>query len=73
MSSRGNGTVKIHLNAETFGAATVATGTSEIDLKPKNVVSLATGTIVQAQGDVNSSAGTDTQFQRDQYEIESIR
>ncbi|MFO7616432.1 MAG: hypothetical protein R6V75_04205, partial [Bacteroidales bacterium] len=70
ISARGQGNVVVLVNAEAYGAGTLVTGTAEGVLRPTNVIDIATGAHLAARGDLNLSAGTDTNFARDQYSME---
>ena len=58
ISARGQADVEVQNNVETYGAATVATGDSIVDVEPVNEVLFGTGSSIRAGGDVNVSAGT---------------
>ncbi|XZE55266.1 beta strand repeat-containing protein [Planctomycetaceae bacterium SH139] len=70
-SARGHGDVSIQANSETYGAATVGAGLSEIRITPKNVVNVGLGAMITAMGDIDFSSGTDTAGNEDQYDINS--
>lgn len=65
----GSGDLKIQSNSETYGAATVGAGVATIAITPQNLVALESGAEIVAQRDVNLSAGTDTNFNQDIYNI----
>ncbi|MCR9209502.1 MAG: dockerin type I domain-containing protein [bacterium] len=67
----GGGEIEIQSNSETFGGATVTAGVATIDITPRNRITLSTGSEIIAQRDVNLSAGTDTRFNQDEYNIRS--
>ncbi|MEQ9409446.1 MAG: calcium-binding protein, partial [Fuerstiella sp.] len=72
MSARGTGDVRTKTNIETFGAATVGTADAVSDLRPVNQITVGSGTTMAADGDLLISAGTNTNFNRDQYNLEAI-
>ncbi len=67
----GGGDIDIQANSETFGAATIGSGVSTIDIRPKNYIILADSASIETGRDLNLSAGTDTNFNRDEYNIDS--
>ncbi|MBD2449019.1 DUF4347 domain-containing protein [Nostoc sp. FACHB-152] len=71
ISARGQGDIKIQVNAETYGIGTVAIANSKIDLKPTNEIAIGNNAKIRAGGNLNLSAGTDTNFNRDSYTLES--
>ncbi|NEU80298.1 DUF4347 domain-containing protein [Nostoc sp. UIC 10630] len=71
ISARGQGDVKLQVNAETYGIGTVAIANSKIDLKPTNEIAIGSNAKIRAGGNLNLSAGTDTNFNRDSYTLES--
>jgi len=71
ISARGQGDVKLQVNAETYGIGTVAVANSKIDLKPTNEIAIGNNAKIRAGGNLNLSAGTDTNFNRDAYTLES--
>ncbi|MGB7346781.1 MAG: hypothetical protein WBD20_21345 [Pirellulaceae bacterium] len=68
-SARGEAGVRIQANSDTYGGATIGSGNSSATILPVNRVSVMGGAQIQADGDVNLSAGTDTQQQADRYEV----
>ena len=80
ISARGQADVKGTVAAETYGAATVATGTSDVRILPVNTITIAAGsaanpTHLLAYGDLNlttgRSADADLVLSADPYAIES--
>ena len=71
ISARGTADVEVQVNAETYGAATVAIGESLIDFHPINDVTVRNGATIRADGDVNISTGTSSDFVRDEYHLDS--
>ncbi len=71
ISARGKGTVSGVGNAETKGAVTVQNSDSKVEVTPANSVVFKSGATVKADGDVNATTGTGTDFARDSYTIES--
>jgi len=70
LSARGGATADAEVNAETYGVATVAVAYSTLDLAHVvNLVSIGAGSTIHAGGDLELSAGTDTDFNRDQYTL----
>ncbi|MCS7045434.1 MAG: pre-peptidase C-terminal domain-containing protein, partial [Gemmataceae bacterium] len=69
ISARGQGTVFAAIATDTYGAGTVAFSYSVADIRPVNTVFIGQNTLVRAAGDLKISAGTDTNFNRDQYKI----
>lgn len=69
MAARGQGTVFTGVAVDTFGVGTVAVAEAKTDIRPTNEVAIGTNATVHAEGDLNISAGTDTDFNRDQYTI----
>ncbi len=69
ISARGQGNVSTDVNADTYGAATVAVTNSVVDIEPTNTVLVDANATLFAQGDLDISAGTDVNFNRDQYTI----
>ncbi|MEN9315424.1 MAG: Cyclolysin, partial [Pseudomonadota bacterium] len=69
MSANGQGDLEAKAYAETYGAATVAVTTTRVDVRPYNTVTVGTNARLTAQGNVDLSAGTDTQFNRDDYRV----
>ena len=67
----GGGEIEIQSNSETFGAATVGAGVATIEISPTNAITFESGSEIIAQRDVNLSAGTDTRFNQDEYNIRS--
>ncbi|MDG1896561.1 MAG: hypothetical protein P8J37_16785, partial [Fuerstiella sp.] len=72
ISARGTGDVRTKTNIETFGAATVGVADAISDVRPNNTITVGTGTKITADGDVLVSAGTNTNFNRDQYNLVAI-
>jgi hypothetical protein len=73
MSARGTGDVRTKVNVESFGGvAAVVDADTVSDLRPVNKIDIGTGTLINADGDLKFSAGTNTNFNRDQYNIEAI-
>ena len=68
-SARGNADVGAVSATDTFGAGTVSTGEAVVELYPENTVVFGTGADVFAAGDLNVSAGVDTEFNRDSYSM----
>ncbi|MCA9066353.1 MAG: hypothetical protein KDA96_24970, partial [Planctomycetaceae bacterium] len=71
MSSRGTGNVYTKVNVDTYGAATIGIAETESELRPENLVAIGQNTAITALGDILFSAGTDTNFNRDQYTMEA--
>ncbi len=69
MSARGQGAVAAIVASDTFGVGTVAIAKSNVDIEPDNEVSIGSDVLIHADGDLNVSAGTDTNFNRDHYKI----
>ncbi|WP_236960757.1 beta strand repeat-containing protein [Methylobacterium durans] len=59
----------IVVNSETYGAATVAVGGTDINLKPNNAVTVGGGTLIRAYGDVNLVAGVQADTRDDSYDL----
>ncbi len=72
ISARGTGTIDVQSNSETYGAATVGSGTSTVDIRPVNSVLIRGTATLRADHDLNISSGTDTQFNRDAYRLSSL-
>ncbi|WP_425350937.1 beta strand repeat-containing protein, partial [Methylobacterium aquaticum] len=66
-SANGRGNASAAANSDTYGAATVASGNTLVDLRPTNAVTVARGASVTAYGDVNLLAGSDRQQIDDLY------
>jgi hypothetical protein len=71
VSARGNADVDLQGNSETYGAATVGTGLSAVDITPDNKINVNEGAEVIARRDLNFSTGTDTAFNRDVYTLKA--
>ena len=69
ISARGEGDVTLQVNVETYGAATVAAANSFVLLLPHNEVVIGLNAVMTANGDLNISSGTNTDFERDEYRI----
>ena len=70
MSSRGQGEVRVLVEAETYGVATVAVGDSIIDIQPTNEILIGDADIV-ALGDLKLAAGSGFDLDRDDWTIEA--
>ena len=71
MSARGTGNVVEKQNVETFGAGTITTGDALIEILPVNEVDFGDSATVTAYGDLMVSAGTDTAYSPDYYNLEA--
>ena len=71
ISARGTGTGITKVDAQTYGAGTVALGVSEVKFNPTNTVEFESNSHVRADGDLNISTGTSVDFVRDDYELEA--
>ncbi|MCX7396820.1 MAG: hypothetical protein NT138_03985, partial [Planctomycetales bacterium] len=71
ISARGTGDVSTKANAETYGVATVAIAETESILRPVNTVTIGANSTITSLGNVLISAGTDTNFNRDQYTVKA--
>jgi hypothetical protein len=71
VSARGSGDVDTNTNVDTYGIATVAVADTRTDIRPINQIEFQSSSRVFAAGDVLVSAGTDTEFNRDQYKMRS--
>ncbi len=69
ISARGNGVIEVENNSESHGIGTIAAGMTEVDLRPDNFVLFGDNASVSSDLDLKISAGTDTDFNRDQYTI----
>lgn len=71
LSARGQGSFSAVVAVETNGVATVAVGKANISVRPVNKVSVDAGALVRATDDLRVSAGTNTNFERDQYALKA--
>ncbi|WP_293776173.1 hypothetical protein [uncultured Oxalicibacterium sp.] len=69
ISARGTGVLSAIVNAETYGAATVAVAKSVVDVRPVNEVNIGQNALLQADANVNISSGTNVTFDRDYYKL----
>ena len=69
ISARGQGDIEVLVDAEAYGAGTLITGTAKSIIRPTNTVDIGAGAHITAKGDLNISAGTNTEFARDQYTV----
>ncbi|EAR60225.1 type I secretion target repeat protein [Oceanospirillum sp. MED92] len=72
ISARGKGEVEATISVDTYGAATVAAANARATLSPENYVTIGTNADINADGDVNLSVGTDTEFNRDDYKVHAV-
>ena len=66
-----SGDISSRVNAETYGAATVATADTTASIHPVNQVHFDNGSYLQSDQDINIAAGTDVYFNRDNYKVEA--
>ncbi|MHC4618339.1 MAG: hypothetical protein ACYTEQ_11370 [Planctomycetota bacterium] len=71
MSARGKGDIHVLAYAEAYGAGTYIRADTEAYVYPTNEIDIAGGTLIRADGDLNLSAGTGVNFDRDQYTLET--
>ena len=71
ISARGTADVVAQLNMDTYGVATVGVADTLVEVRPDNQVMFGSGAHVRTDGDLNISAGTSTDFFRDQYDVEA--
>ena len=71
LSARGQGSFSAVVAVETNGVATVAVGEANISVRPVNKVNVGAGAQVRATDDLRVSAGTNTNFERDQYALKA--
>ncbi|CAM9441455.1 unnamed protein product, partial [Phaeothamnion confervicola] len=70
LSARGTGNLVQKISVDVFGAGTLTVGESLIDVRPLNEVVIGSAAI-SAYGDLDISAGSDTDFNSDRYTLES--
>ncbi len=71
MSARGGGTIDQEISTETYGAGTATLGSTTVDIEPDNTVEIGPYATVTANGDLDLSAGSDTNYDTDQYVLTS--
>ena len=69
ISARGNGRLSQEVFAETYGAGTATVGSAVVDIHPDNRVFIGGDAKITALGDINLSAGSETNFTEDEYQL----
>ncbi|MBL4832198.1 MAG: hypothetical protein JKY55_20255, partial [Aliivibrio sp.] len=72
ISARGQGTVVSSVESDSIGAASVTVTDSEANITPVNTILIDLNADLTAYGNVNLSAGTDTEFNRDDYKVHAL-
>ncbi len=72
LSARGQGTVVSSVESDSIGAASVTVTESEANITPVNTILIDLNAEMTAYGNVNISAGTDTEFNRDDYKVHAL-
>ncbi|CAM2780863.1 LEPR-XLL domain-containing protein [Vibrio rarus] len=72
ISARGQGTAVGNVEADSSGAISVSVTNSTVNITPVNTVLIDMGADITAYGDMNISAGTDTDFNRDDYKVHAL-
>ncbi len=71
ISARGTGEFTTKVNVDTYGIGTVGVANSIINITPDNDVVVGTGARLAAEGNINLSVGTDSNFNRDNYTLDA--
>lgn len=71
ISARGAGELSQEVFAETYGAGTATVGSASVDIRPDNRVFIGANAKITALGDINLSAGSETNFTEDAYHLRS--
>ncbi|WP_315980890.1 hypothetical protein [Aliamphritea spongicola] len=72
LAARGTGNIVGEVQTDSGGLVTVAVGTTDVDITPENVVLIDQNATLTAIGNMNISAGTDTNFNRDDYKVHAL-
>ncbi|GAM76383.1 alkaline phosphatase [Vibrio ishigakensis] len=72
IAARGQGEVVGTVEADSSGAISVSVTNANVNITPVNTVLIDQGADLTTYGDMNISAGTDTDFNRDDYKIHSL-
>ncbi|MGC9459978.1 hypothetical protein, partial [Vibrio genomosp. F10] len=72
ISARGQGTVISSVESDSAGAISVTVTDAESNITPVNSILIDMGAELTAYGNVNISAGTDTEFNRDDYKVHAL-
>ncbi|WP_261842146.1 LEPR-XLL domain-containing protein [Aliamphritea ceti] len=72
LAARGTGVIVGEVETDSGGLVTVAVGTTDVNITPENVVLVDQNATLTAVGNMNISAGTDTNFNRDDYKVHAM-